>query len=106
MGIRKMPESVREVLKPYNLKPNDVDIIIPHQANERITVKTEEYLRVDKGKVRSNIAYFGNTSSATIPLLLAQIDASGELTPGKKIVLVSFGTGFTWGACYLIWGNP
>ncbi len=104
-AVPKMVDSVREVLRPFGLKPNDVDMIIPHQANSRISIQIERRLRVDKGKIQENIALFGNTSSASISLLLAQLDAGKDLTSGKKIVLVTFGTGFTWGACYLVWGE-
>jgi 3-oxoacyl-[acyl-carrier-protein] synthase-3 len=92
-----MKESVEDILERNNLKLDDIDYVVPHQANGRIVEHLSKLLKTDK--IFSNIEKYGNTTSATIPIALSEID----LKKGDKIILVSFGTGFTWGACLIEW---
>ena len=96
-AVKKMKESVEDILERNNLKLDDIDYVVPHQANGRIVEHLSKLLKTDK--IFSNIEKYGNTTSATIPIALSEID----LKKGDKIILVSFGTGFTWGACLIEW---
>ena len=96
-AVKRMKESVEDILERNNLKLDDIDYVVPHQANGRIVEHLSRLLQTDK--IFSNIKKYGNTTSATIPIALSEID----LKKGDKIILVSFGTGFTWGACLIEW---
>jgi 3-oxoacyl-[acyl-carrier-protein] synthase-3 len=96
-AVKRMKESVEDILERNNLKLDDIDYVVPHQANGRIVEHLSKLLKTDK--IFSNIENYGNTTSATIPIALSEID----LKKGDKIILVSFGTGFTWGACLIEW---
>ena len=84
---------------------DDVDLLIPHQANIRIIDATTKRLGIDPDKVYTNIDAYGNTSAATIPIALSEAIDRGRLKPGAKIVLVAFGAGLTWGATAIQWGQ-
>ncbi|MDD2574968.1 MAG: ketoacyl-ACP synthase III [Acholeplasmataceae bacterium] len=92
-------KSIIEVLKQANLTLNDIDNIIPHQANERIIQSVAKSLNIPMNKFSMNIESYGNTSAASIPLLLAEYIASGH--KNETILLVGFGGGFTYGAAIL-----
>ena len=96
-AVKRMKESVEDILERNNLKLDDIDYVVPHQANGRIVEHLSRLLQTDK--IFSNIKKYGNTTSATIPIALSEMD----LKKGDKIILVSFGTGFTWGACLIEW---
>ena len=96
-AVKRMKESVESILERNNLKLDDIDYVVPHQANGRIVEHLSRLLKTDK--IFSNIEKYGNTTSATIPIALSEMD----LKKGDKIILVSFGTGFTWGACLIEW---
>ena len=96
-AVKRMKKSVEDILERNNLKLDDIDCVVPHQANGRIVEHLSRLLRTDK--IFSNIEKYGNTTSATIPIALSEMD----LKKGDKIILVSFGTGFTWGACLIEW---
>ncbi len=83
----------------------DVDLLIPHQANIRIIDATTKRLGIDPDKVYTNIDAYGNTSAATIPIALSEAIDRGRLKPGAKLVLVAFGAGLTWGATAIQWGQ-
>lgn len=84
---------------------DDVDLLIPHQANIRIIDATTKRLGIDPDKVYTNIDAYGNTSAATIPIALSEAIDRGRLKPGAKLVLVAFGAGLTWGATAIQWGQ-
>jgi len=84
---------------------DDVDLLIPHQANIRIIDATTKRLGIDPDKVYTNIDAYGNTSAATIPIALSEAIDKGRLKPGAKLVLVAFGAGLTWGATAIQWGQ-
>lgn len=100
-AIQAMQESIEDVLQQANATLDDIDWIVPHQANQRIISNVVKRLHIDEHKVFMNIDEVGNTSAASIPLALGQMHEKGLLKPGMKIVLSGFGAGFTWAGCYL-----
>lgn len=102
-AVRIIPESVEKVMEKAGLTIKDINYFIPHQANRRITESTVERLGLNQEQVISNIAEYGNTGAASIPLAIAEIDRSGKLSRGDILVLVAFGAGLTWGANVVKW---
>ncbi|MEI7748526.1 MAG: beta-ketoacyl-ACP synthase III [Chlorobiaceae bacterium] len=102
-AVTSMAEVAQEIMNRNNLKAEDVDYLVPHQANQRIIDATAERMGVDKSKVVSNVAMYGNTTAGTIPICLAELDEQQKLHSGSNLVLVSFGAGYTWGGIYLKW---
>jgi 3-oxoacyl-[acyl-carrier-protein] synthase-3 len=102
-ATRVMVDAVVEVLGAAGLTVHDVDLIIPHQANERIIDLAIRRLGVDRSKVVINIDRYGNTSAASVPLALCEALEQGRIQPGDKIVLVAFGAGLTYAACLWEW---
>jgi 3-oxoacyl-[acyl-carrier-protein] synthase-3 len=103
VAVRSMAEISREVLDQAGVKSDDIDLFIPHQANQRITEAVADRLRVDMSKVYSNIAVHGNTSSASIPIALDECVAAGRVKAGDLVLMSSFGGGATWGAVLMRW---
>jgi 3-oxoacyl-[acyl-carrier-protein] synthase-3 len=103
VAVRSMAEVSREVLERADLKAEDVDLFIPHQANQRITEAVADRLNVDPAKVYSNIAVHGNTSSASIPIALDECVEAGRMKEGDLVLMASFGGGVTWGAVLMRW---
>ena len=100
-AINKMPEAVRIALKHNNLTTEDVDLIIPHQANYRITEMVARFLKIPMEKVVSNIDKYGNTTAASIPIALDEVRKEGRLKEGDIVVLTAFGSGYTWGSAVI-----
>ena len=100
-AVRSMVGVCRTLLERNNLAPEDIDILIPHQANIRIIEAVGKKLTIDSERVYINVDKVGNTSAASIPIALGQAKAAGILEPGKNILLTTFGGGFTWGAALL-----
>jgi 3-oxoacyl-[acyl-carrier-protein] synthase-3 len=98
-----MTEVSRSVLESSDLKAEDVDLFIPHQANQRITEAVANKLNVDMTKVYSNIAVHGNTSSASIPIALDECVEAGRVSEGDLVLMASFGGGVTWGGVLMRW---
>jgi 3-oxoacyl-[acyl-carrier-protein] synthase-3 len=96
-----MAEAAAEIMERNNLTGADVDWLVPHQANLRIIDATAQRMGLTPDKVMVNIDRYGNTTSGTLPLCLS--DWESQLKAGDRIVLASFGGGFTWGAVYLTW---
>src|SRR6185295_9183149 len=103
VAVRSMAEISRDVLEKAGKKSDEIDLFIPHQANQRITEAVADRLNVDAGKVYSNIAVHGNTSSASIPIALDECVESGRIKPGDLVLMASFGGGVTWGAVLMRW---
>ena len=103
VAVRSMSEIARGVLCEAGLKTDDVDLFIPHQANQRITDAVANALDVDETKVFSNIAQHGNTSSASIPIGLDECVESGRVKKDDIVLMASFGGGFTWGSVVMRW---
>ena len=98
-----MADVAAEVMNRNHLTSEDIDFLIPHQANHRIIQATAERMGIDMEKVAINIDRYGNTSAATIPICIAELDEEGKLQTGNNLILVSFGAGYTWGGVYLSW---
>jgi len=103
VAVRSMNDISRQVLCEAGLKTEDIDLFIPHQANQRITEAVANQLKVDMSRVYSNIARTGNTSSASIPICLDECVESGRIKSGDNVLMASFGGGFTWGAVTMRW---
>jgi 3-oxoacyl-[acyl-carrier-protein] synthase-3 len=100
-AVRCMAEVSSAVLERNGLTAGDVDLIIPHQANIRIIEAIAKKLDVDMDKVYVNVDRIGNTSAASIPIALTEAVATGRIQPGMKVLLSSFGGGFTWASALL-----
>ena len=104
-AVTKMGESAQRSLERAGLGLEDVDLLIPHQANIRIIDATARRLGVDESKVYVNIHSYGNTSAATIPVALTEALEEGRIKPGDLVVLTAFGGGLTWGSVAYRWGD-
>lgn len=93
-----------ETLASAGIGTADVDLFVCHQANRRILRAVGERLELPPDRVVDVIAEYANTSAATIPIALAEAQAEGTLTPGRRLLLAAFGAGFTWGAVVIDWG--
>jgi len=102
-AVKRMGEAAIEALDRAGLKREDVDYLIPHQANIRIITATGDRLKLPKEKVFINIQKYGNTSVATIPIGLHELYEEGKLEEGSIIVMDAFGAGFTWAALVYRW---
>jgi 3-oxoacyl-[acyl-carrier-protein] synthase-3 len=103
VAVRSMADISKEVLEDAGLKPEDVKLFIPHQANQRITDAVANKLNVGSDRVYSNIAMHGNTSSASIPIGLDECVEAGRISEGDLVLLASFGGGVTWGGVLMRW---
>lgn len=103
VAVIGMADVSAEIMERNNLKSEDVDYLVPHQANLRIIDATRERMGLDPAKVMINIDKYGNTTAATIPLCLSEWWIAGKLKRGSTVVLASFGAGYTWGATLLKW---
>ncbi|HEX3367953.1 MAG TPA: beta-ketoacyl-ACP synthase III [Candidatus Cybelea sp.] len=103
LAVTKMVESTDAVLLKANLSKSDVSFLIPHQANKRIIDATARYLNLPDDKVVVNIAEYGNTSAASIPMALSEAVRAGRVKPGDVVVFVAFGGGLSWGAVAWKW---
>jgi 3-oxoacyl-[acyl-carrier-protein] synthase III len=103
VAVRALAEVSLEALTFNGLTGDDIDLMIPHQANTRILEAAAKIINFPMEKVFLNIERYGNTSSATIPLALDEINRAGGLKGGEKILLCSFGTGVTWGSAVIQW---
>jgi len=103
LAVRGMEESLLEALADAGLAAQDLELVIPHQANQRIIDATRERLGIPAEKVVLNIERYGNTSSASIPISLDEQVRAGRLKPGDDVGFVAFGGGVTWGAAVARW---
>lgn len=103
VAVIKMADVSVEILQRNKLGGNDVDWLVPHQANLRIIDACADRMGLDRSKVMVNIDRYGNTTAATIPLCLSEWWQAGKLKRGQRIVLSSFGAGYTWGAVLVNW---
>jgi 3-oxoacyl-[acyl-carrier-protein] synthase-3 len=100
-AVQRLPEVVREVCSAADVTLDDVDWFVAHQANDRINQSVKESLGLPDEKVPSNIARYGNTSSATIPILMDELLRSGRMRAGELVCLFALGAGLNWGAALL-----
>lgn len=103
VAVVGMADVSAEIMKRNNLTGDDVDWLVPHQANLRIISATAERMGLPMTKVMVNIDRYGNTTAATIPLCLSEWWMEGYLKKGQTIVLAAFGAGFTWGSALIRW---
>lgn len=102
-AVVKFCSAIEECLSANNVSPDQVKLVIPHQANLRITEAVASRFGYSMDKVFSNIHKYGNTTAASIPIALDEAVIEGKLNPGDYVVLVAFGSGFTWGSILLRW---
>lgn len=100
-AVSEMANATEEIMKRNHLNGEEINYLVPHQANKRIVDATASRIGLKEDQVLMNIAYYGNTTAATIPLLLN--DHKLQFKKGDKLIFAAFGGGFTWGAAYLSW---
>ncbi len=102
-AVLTMAEACDEALRRAGVTSDQIDLLIPHQANIRIIQATADHAGIPMEKVIVNVDRYGNTSSASIPLALAEAVEQGRVKPGSLLLLVAFGAGFTWGSTVIRW---
>lgn len=102
-ATKVLPEAIREVLADANLSINDVDFMIPHQPSIKILQKTAEIIGLDEAKLMTNMDKYANTSGATIPLLLDEVNRAGKIRKGDVVLFAAVGSGWTYGASIIKW---
>lgn len=101
-AVKRVPEVITELLEQMQITKEDVDVFLLHQANMRIIEAVVKRLGLDMKKVPVNIAEMGNTSSASLGILIDELNQKGELKPGSRMVMAGFGAGLSWGAGYIL----
>ena len=104
-AVRGMGGAITDVLAKLSLEAEQIDLLIPHQANIRIIETLTKRLKASPDKVMVNIEKYGNTSAATVPIALCEALEQGRLKPGACILTAAFGAGLTWGAAVIKWGD-
>jgi len=105
-AVRAMPDAAQQVLEQAGLTAQDVDLLVPHQANQRILEAAGRALKLPEEKMYSNLERYGNTSAASIPIALCEAVEEGRIHRDDVVVCVGFGAGLTWGATALRWSVP
>jgi 3-oxoacyl-[acyl-carrier-protein] synthase-3 len=100
-AVKNMADASEKVMLQNKLSGDDIAFLLPHQANKRIIDATSRRMNLSEDRVLMNIEKYGNTTSATLPLLLS--DYESKFSKGDKLIFAAFGGGFTWGAVYLTW---
>ena len=100
-AVKNMADAAEKVMTQNKLAGDDIAFLLPHQANKRIIDATSRRMNLSEDRVLMNIEKYGNTTSATLPLLLS--DYESKFSKGDKLIFAAFGGGFTWGAVYLTW---
>lgn len=103
LAVQKFPEVILETLGKAGLQTSDIDMLVPHQANLRISQFVQKKLGLSDDKVWNNIQKYGNTTAASIPIALCEAWEAGKVKPGDLVCLAAFGSGFTWGSAVLRW---
>lgn len=102
-AVKRIPECILTLLHQDGLSPAEIDYLILHQANKRILESVAKHLHMDLEKIPMNLQHYGNTSSASIPILLDELQRGGHLQRGMKLILAGFGAGLSWGASLIEW---
>jgi 3-oxoacyl-[acyl-carrier-protein] synthase III len=102
-AVVKFPEVIIEALDKNQLKPSDINMLIPHQANLRISQFVQHKLKLRDDQVYNNIQKYGNTTAASIPIALCEAWEKGKIKEGDLVCLAAFGSGFTWASALLRW---
>ena len=100
-AVKIITQTVRQLLEKEHLDINEIDLMVCHQANVRILEAAAKRLHCDPAKFVYNMEHYGNTSSASIPITLADLAEHGKLRKGMKIIAAGFGAGLTWGGCII-----
>lgn len=103
MAVQKFPEVIMEGLAKAGLNKEDIDMMIPHQANLRISNFVQKKLGLSDGQVWNNIQKYGNTTAASVPIALSEAVEAGAVQSGSLVCLAAFGSGFTWGSALIRW---
>ena len=102
-AIVKFPEVILEALHKNGFGPQDLKLLVPHQANLRISQFVQQKMGLRNDQVCNNIERYGNTTAASIPLALCEAWQDGKIQEGDLVCLAAFGSGFTWGSVLLKW---
>ena len=102
-AVVKFPEVIREALEQNKLSPADLKLLVPHQANLRISQFVQQKLGLTDDQVYNNIQRYGNTTAASIPIALCEAWQEGRIKEGDLICLAAFGSGFTWASALMYW---
>jgi 3-oxoacyl-[acyl-carrier-protein] synthase-3 len=102
-AVVRFPQVIKEALDQNNYQPTDIDLLIPHQANLRITQYVQQKMGLGDDKVFSNIQRYGNTTAASIPIALSEAVQEGRIKRGDLVCLAAFGSGFTWASALIKW---
>ena len=98
-----MAASTQKIIERNHLSSEEINYLVPHQANKRIIDATAKQLGLAEDKVLMNIERYGNTTAGSIPIALTEAWQDGKVKPGNLIVLAAFGSGFTWGSAIIRW---
>ena len=102
-AVTRFPEVIQEALQKNGYKPEDIDMLIPHQANLRITSYIQQKMGLPAERVFSNIHKYGNTTAASVPIALSEALEEGRIKDGDLVCLAAFGSGFTWASALIRW---
>jgi 3-oxoacyl-[acyl-carrier-protein] synthase-3 len=102
-AVVRFMEVIQEALTANVLQKEDIDLLIPHQANLRISEYIREKLQFSEDKVYNNIQRYGNTTAASIPIAMSEAWQEGKIKPGDLVCLAAFGSGFTWASALIRW---
>ncbi len=100
---KRFPEVIMEALSTNGYEPKDIDLLIPHQANLRISQMVQKLLGLSDEQVFNNIMYYGNTTAASIPIAMSEAWEQGKIKDSELVCLAAFGSGFTWGSALMRW---
>ncbi|MCB0527250.1 MAG: ketoacyl-ACP synthase III [Saprospiraceae bacterium] len=103
LAVQKFPEVIKEALDEAGLQASDISMLIPHQANLRISQFVQKVLRLRDDQVWNNIQRYGNTTAASVPIALCEAWEAGKIKDGDLVCLAAFGSGFTWGSALIRW---
>lgn len=102
-AVTRFPEVIMEALQQNGFQPSDINLLVPHQANLRISQFVQRTMKLSDEQVFSNIQKYGNTTAASIPIALAEAKQQGKIKEGDLICLAAFGSGFTWASALIRW---
>lgn len=103
LAVRVMEQASHQILEKHGFKTEDVDLVIPHQANMRIIESLAKRMQIPMARFHNNLALYGNTSAASVGIALDEAVREGRLKSGDLLLLVAFGAGLTWGSCLVKW---
>ena len=102
-AVKKFPDTINEALDCNSLTKDDIDLLIPHQANIRISQMVQKRLNLSDNQIYNNIQKYGNTTAASIPIALSEAKQNNLIDSNDIIILAAFGAGFTWGSAAIKW---